>query len=155
MLGAKTNTIITKENVNLLQTDLDTGFGELRLTGQPLARGHAWIMRLLELALQLAQLAGTEGGAVSAEFALLLVNGRLGDVVHRLRRRVCERTARRWRRSDAVGADGRVFSSGRVTQRTAATTATTAETAAAAFTQRAATTTAHPSTVSRIYFRGE
>jgi len=47
---------------------LDAGLGELGVLGQSLPGTDAWIMRLIELALELIKLIGAERGAVATEF---------------------------------------------------------------------------------------
>lgn len=148
----------------MLPTDLDSSFGELRLTGQTFARRHAGVVSFLEFAFEFSQLAGAESRAIPAEFPLLLlvVAGRSVRVLllllQQLRLRRVMRSGeggaaagmvsgrRRWRH--AVRPHRRIFRTGigRVlTQRTATTAA--AETAAAAF---AGAATAAMTTVGRI-----
>jgi hypothetical protein len=149
----------------MLPTDLDSSFGELRLTGQTFARRHAGVVSFLEFAFEFSQLAGAESRAIPAEFPLLLlvvvsrsVRVLLLLLLQQLRLRRVMRSGeggaaagmvsgrRRWRH--AVRPHRRIFRTGigRVlTQRTATTAA--AETAAAAF---AGAATASMTTVGRI-----
>lgn len=155
----------------MLPTDLDSSFGELRLTGQTFARRHAGVVSFLEFAFEFSQLAGAESRAIPAEFPLLLllvvvlsrsVRVMLLLLLQQLRLRRVMRSGeggaaagkvsgrRRWRH--AVRPHRRIFRAGigRVlTQRTATTAA--AETAAAAL-AAAATATAAMTTVGRIYW---
>lgn len=148
----------------MLPTDLDSSFGELRLTGQTFARRHAGVVSFFEFTFEFSQLAGAESRAIPAEFPLLLlVVSRSVRVLllllQQLRLRRVMRSGeggaaagmvsgrrRRWRH--AVRPHRRIFRTGigRVlTQRTATTAA--AETAAAAF---AAAATAAMTTIGRI-----
>ncbi len=157
----------------MLPTDLDSSFGELRLTGQTFARRHAGVVSFLEFTFEFSQLAGAESRAIPAEFPLLLlllvvvvlsrsVRVMLLLLLQQLRLRRVMRSGeggaaagkvsgrRRWRH--AVRPHRRIFGAGigRVlTQRTATTAA--AETAAAAL-AAAATATAAMTTVGRIYW---
>lgn len=149
----------------MLPTDLDSSFGELRLTGQTFARRHAGVVSFFEFTFEFSQLAGAESRAIPAEFPLLLlvvscsVRVLLLLLLQQLRLRRVMRSGeggaaagmvsgrrRRWRH--AVRPHRRIFRTGigRVlTQRTATTAA--AETAAAAF---AAAATAAMTTIGRI-----
>lgn len=143
-----------KEKPKMCATDLDSGFGQLRLAGQPFARSHARVMRLFEFLFQFAQLARIESGAIASEFALLVVvkSRRVAMLIRQLvgrKRSAASRMGRR-RWCHAVCPNGRVFRAGfsRVlTQRAA--TSTSAETAATTGAHAAAATAAY-STVGRI-----
>lgn len=151
----------------MLPTDLDSSFGELRLTGQTFARRHAGVVSFFEFTFEFSQLAGAESRAIPAEFPLLLLVVVVASrsvrvlllLLQQLRLRRVMRSGeggaaagmvsgrrRRWRH--AVRPHRRIFRTGigRVlTQRTATTAA--AETAAAAF---AAAATAAMTTIGRI-----
>lgn len=53
------------------RTYLYAGFRQGSLRGEPLPRGHAGVVALLELLLELLQLVRAEGRSVSSEFRLL------------------------------------------------------------------------------------
>ncbi len=144
-------------------TNLDSSFGELRLTGQSFSCSDARVVRFLEFTFKFSQLARTECRTIPAEFPLLMVMSRVRMLLlQQLRlRRLMSRGERspagkmcgRWRWCHAVCPNGRIFSAsvGRVlTQRTATTTSTAAETTTSAF-ARATTAAATMTTVGRIY----
>ncbi len=151
----------------MLPTDLDSSFGELRLTGQTFARRDAGVVSFLEFSFEFSQLARAESRAIPAEFPLLLVVVVSSSSVRvlllqqlRLRRVVrCGeggapdgKVSGRRRRRHAVRPHRRIFRTGvgRVlTQRTATTAAAAAETAAAAF---AGAPTAAMTAIGRIYW---
>ena len=139
-------------------TNLDSSFGELRLTGQSFSCSDARVVRFLEFTFKFSQLARTECRTIPAEFPLMVVMSRVRMLLLqqlRLRRLMCRgesfpacKVCGRWRWCKTICSNRRIFSAGvgRVlTQRTAAETTTSAF-------ARNTTVAATMTTVSRIYF---
>jgi len=57
----------------VLYTHLHPGFAQGRSTCQFFAGAYTWVVRLVELLLQLVQLLRTEGGAIPSELRLVAV----------------------------------------------------------------------------------
>ena len=62
-----------KRNGTFEMIYLDTGLGQAGLDGETFAGGHARIVSLLELFLQLVQLFSAEGGPIASELLMLLL----------------------------------------------------------------------------------